>query len=116
MHYSLVGFSETAMLHVQPTTADGAPNLRPRRFCGSAEFARVLPAYDEWLVYERDAFVLDDQVQTKLESFDAVSCEACCVTAPLTIWQSEPGTTCTPGRLDAYRRYLAAGCGHSVAA
>ena len=83
-----------------------APALRPCRFCGKDDMLSFHHGYDVRLAYVGEALAQmgGDVVE---ETYDAVECHSCCVTAPLDVWQTT-GDIYSPAQRQAYADFCAA--------
>ena len=78
--------------------------LKPCRFCGRADMLTFHDAYDVRLSYDGDRLARSG-ADVLEETYDAVKCHSCCVTAPYDVWQAERDVY-SPRQRQAYRDYL----------
>ncbi len=83
-----------------------ASALRPCRFCGKDDMLTVHQGYDVRLAYVGEALARFGGEVVE-ETFDAVECHSCCVTAPLDVWQTT-GDIYSPAQRQAYADFCAA--------
>ena len=81
--------------------------LRPCRFCGKDDMLQVHPGYDVRLAYVGDALAKLSNGDMVEETYDAVECHSCCVTAPFDVWQLT-GDIYSPAQRQAYADFCLA--------
>ena len=67
----------------------------------------VHAGYDVRLAYVGEALARLSNGELVEETFDAVECHSCCVTAPLDVWQAD-GDIYSPAQRQAYADFCAA--------